>query len=95
MALWYEQTYLRSLIQSPSVNAFSQLLNRDYPGAKYICDYESGVFGLRIQQEMEVHGIACVVFHAADIPKSVCDVALVQWRLASHALSLKIVNAIP
>ena len=68
VSLYYENHYLRTFSQPPSADALSKLLRKDYPGANYLCGYESGYSGFWIQRQLLQKGINCHVLHAADIP---------------------------
>jgi transposase len=68
VTLFYESTYLRTFSQPPSVDALEHLLRRDYPGASYLCGYESGFSGFWIQRILQDRGMNCYVIHSADIP---------------------------
>jgi len=70
VTLYYVKNYLRTFSQPPSVQALERLLRRDYPGAEYLCGYESGFCGFWIQRELQQKGIGCYVVHTADIPRT-------------------------
>ena len=53
VTLYYEQDYLRTFSQPPSTDSLLNLLRRDYPGANYVCGYESGFTGFWIQRKLE------------------------------------------
>jgi transposase len=70
ISIFLEDMFIRSFTQQPSVEALEVLLKRDYPGANYLCGYESGYCGFSIQRKLTQHGIACQVLHAGDIPQT-------------------------
>ena len=70
ISLFFEKTFVRSFTQPPSVDSLERLLKRDYPGASYLCGYESGFCGFWIQRELQQRNISCRVLHAADIPQT-------------------------
>lgn len=70
ISIFLDRTFVRSFTQPPSINALEHLLRRDYPGATYLCGYESGFCGFWIQRELQQRGIPCQVLHAADIPQT-------------------------
>ncbi len=70
ISLFYGSDFLRSHTQPASVEALEKLLRREFPGANYMCGYESGFFGFWIQRQLAKKGIACKVLHAADIPQT-------------------------
>jgi len=70
VSIFLDRTFIRSFTQQPSIDAIAQLLKRDYPGANYLCGYESGYSGFWIQRKLNQHSIPCQVLHAADIPQT-------------------------
>lgn len=68
VTLFCDSTYLRTFSLPPSVDAIRTFLTREFPGANYLCGYESGFSGFWIQRKFEQNGIHCHVLHAADIP---------------------------
>ena len=70
VSIFLDRTFVRSFTQPPSTSAIAQLLKRDYPGARYLCGYESGYSGFWIQRDLLRQGISCQVLHAADIPQT-------------------------
>jgi transposase len=70
ISLYYEQNYLRTFTQPPSVVALEKTLKREYPGANYVCGYEASYSGFWIQRQLSEKGITCKVLHPADIPQT-------------------------
>ncbi len=70
ISIHLERTFVRSFTQPPSVDALVHLLHRDYPGATYMCGYESGYCGFWIERDLRYKGVPCQVLHAADIPQT-------------------------
>lgn len=70
VSIFLDRTFVRSFTQPPSIDAIAHLLRRDYPGANYLCGYESGYSGFWIQRKLSQQGIPCQVLHAADIPQT-------------------------
>lgn len=68
VALYCDQLYLRTFSQPPSVEGLNSFLKRNYPGATYLCGYESGFSGFWIQRQLKQAGIECFVIHPGDIP---------------------------
>jgi transposase len=62
--------YLKSFNQPPTIEALSNYLFTNYPGANYQCAYESGFCGFWIQRELEIRNIECIVVNAADVPQT-------------------------
>lgn len=98
ITLFYENHFLRTFTQPPSVEALEKLLRRDYPGADYLCGYESGFSGFWIKRQFLEKGINCHVLHAADIPRTnkqkTTKTDTVDSRGIAQALSTGIVNSI-
>lgn len=67
-ALYLNENYLRNVHQPPSPQALSRFLQTNYPGADYVCAYESGKFGFWIQRQLTNKGVNCIVVNPADIP---------------------------
>ncbi|MEI6579650.1 MAG: transposase [Eubacteriales bacterium] len=70
VSIFLDRTFIRSFTQPPSVDSITNLLRRDYPGANYLCGYESGYSGFWIHRKLTQQGIPCQVLHAADIPQT-------------------------
>jgi transposase len=68
VTLFCDSNFLRTFSQPPSVDSIKNFLTREFPGANYLCGYESGYSGFWIQRKFEQNGIRCHVLHAADIP---------------------------
>lgn len=98
ISIFLDQTFVRSFTQPSSVDALERLLRRDYPGATYICGYESGFCGFWIQRKLKQRGISCQVLHAADIPQTAKQKLVkrdpVDSKKIGNALSLKEINSI-
>jgi transposase len=98
VSLYYESEYLRTFNQPPAVEVIEKLLRRDYPGAEYICGYESGFCGFWIQRQFTQRGIMCKVLHAADIPKAqkhkISKTDFIDSQSIAQALSAGTVNSI-
>lgn len=98
VTLFYEKNYLRTFSQPPSVEALEKLLKRDYPGADYLCGYESGYSGFWIQRQFQERSINCHVLHSADIPQThkhkTAKTDAIDSHLIAQALSAGTVNSI-
>lgn len=98
VSLFYEQNYLRTFTQQPSVDALEKFLRRDFPGANYLCGYESGFTGFWIHRQLKQRGINCHVLHAADIPQTqkhkTAKTDKIDSRSIAQALSNGSVNSI-
>jgi transposase len=98
VSLFYEQNYLKTFTQQPSVDALETFLKRDFPGADYLCGYESGFSGFWIQRQLQQKGINCHVIHAADIPQThkhkTAKTDAIDSRCIAQALSVGTVNSI-
>ncbi|MBK6859005.1 MAG: IS110 family transposase [Saprospiraceae bacterium] len=70
VSLYYEQKLIKSFRQEGCPKTLSNYLNEHYPGAKYVCAYESGFSGFWAQRQLEQLGIECIVVHAADVPQT-------------------------
>ncbi|KIC89768.1 IS110 family transposase [Flavihumibacter solisilvae] len=62
--------FIKNVHQQPSPEMLYQYLAKQFPGAQYLCAYESGKFGYWIQRRLANLGIACLVVNPADIPSS-------------------------
>jgi len=69
-AVYLNDQYLRNIHQPPSPLALYKYLTANFPGANYLCAYESGKFGYWIQRELNSKGIDCYVVNPADIPST-------------------------
>jgi transposase len=98
ITLFYENHFLRAFTQPPSVEALNKVLRKDYPGAEYLCGYESGFSGFWIKRHLTEKGINCHVLHAADIPKTnkqkTTKTDTVDSRSIAQALSAGTVSSI-
>jgi transposase len=72
-ALFLNDQYLRNIHQPPSPHILYKYLSTHYPGASYVCAYESGKFGYWIQRQLNNKGIKCLVVNPADIPSTQKD----------------------
>lgn len=70
VALYHNETALKSFTQEPQPMALVNYLNRNYPGARYHCAYEAGFCGFWIQKELAQNGIDCIIVNPADVPTS-------------------------
>jgi transposase len=59
--------------QPPSPQVLYKYLSTRYPGASYVCAYESGKFGYWIQRPLNNKGVKCLVVNPADIPSTQKD----------------------
>lgn len=87
VTLYYENRFLRTFSQPPAVDALTSLLRHDYPGAHYLCGYESGFSGFWIQRQFQQKGIECYVVHAADIPSTQKHKTIKTDTIDSHSLA--------
>mgnify|MGYP001236438133 CR=1 FL=1 len=69
-AVYLSDQFVRNIHQPPSPEALHHYLCQTYPGADYVCAYESGKFGYWIQRRFQQQGIRCLVVNPADIPSS-------------------------
>ncbi len=69
-ALFLDDQYLRNIHQPPSPHSLYKYLSTHYPGASYVCAYESGKFGYWIHRQLTNKGIKCLVVNPADIPST-------------------------
>jgi len=72
-AIFLGDYFVRNIHQPASPQALQHFLTRNYPGAHYICAYESGKFGFWIQRHFKQIGIECLVVNPADIPSTQKD----------------------
>lgn len=68
ISLFYEDELVKTFNQPPSADALAKFLQREFPGANYVCGYESGFCGFWVQRQLVQRGIDCHVLHAGDIP---------------------------
>jgi transposase len=61
ISLYFDKMYIRTITQPPSVDILTKFLKKEYPGANYICGYESGFCGFWIQRALSQQGISCKV----------------------------------
>jgi transposase len=98
ISIFLDQKFIRSFTQPPSIDALEHLLRRDYPGATYLCGYESGFCGFWIQRILQREGIPCIVLHAADIPQTAKQKLMkrdpVDSKKIGNALSSEKINSI-
>ena len=98
ISIFLDQTFIRSFTQPPSIDALEHLLRRDFPGATYLCGYESGFCGFWIQRKLQQRNIPCQVLHAADIPQTAKQKLIkrdpVDSKKIGSALSSEKVNSI-
>jgi transposase len=69
-ALFLNDQYIRNIHQPPSPKALHHQLKQQYPGARYVCAYESGKFGYWIKRQFTTLGIECLVVNPSDIPST-------------------------
>jgi len=58
----------KTFCQPPRAEALVQYLQRNFPGAEYLCVYEAGYCGFWPQRALAAAGVACLVVHPADVP---------------------------
>jgi transposase len=69
-AVYLNDQFVRNIHQPPTPQALHHYLTHTYPGASYVCAYESGKFGYWIQRQFQQAGITCLVLNPADIPST-------------------------
>ena len=69
-AVYLNDQFVRNVHQPPTPEALHRYLIHNYPGASYVCAYESGKFGYWIQRRFHHFGINCLVVNPADIPST-------------------------
>lgn len=69
-AVYLNDQFVRNVHQPPTPEALHHYLTHNYPGASYMCAYESGKFGYWIQRRFHHFGINCLVVNPADIPST-------------------------
>ena len=69
-AVYLNDQFVRNVHQPPTPEALHHYLTHTYPGASYVCAYESGKFGYWIQRRFHQFGINCLVVNPADIPST-------------------------
>jgi transposase len=98
ITLYYENRYIRTFNQPPSVDSLTKLLKSEYAGANFLCGYESGFSGFWIQRQFLQKGITCHVLNTADIPHSqkhkTTKTDAVDSQVIAQALSAGIVHPI-
>jgi transposase len=70
VALYHEQTSLKTFTQDPKPELLVNYLRRNFPGAEFQCAYEAGFSGFWLQKHLEREGISCIVVNPADVPTS-------------------------
>jgi transposase len=63
-----EELFYKTFNQPPRAEILVDYLKRNYPGASYFAAYEAGFSGFWLHEELEKHGIKCIVVNACDIP---------------------------
>lgn len=71
VSIFLGDQYVRSFTQPVSPVVLIKFLQREYPGANYLCAYESGFSGFWIQREFSGKGIPCYVLDPGSIPRTV------------------------
>jgi transposase len=69
-AIFLGDLFIRNIHQPPAPEALFHYLAKAFPGASYICAYESCKFGYWIQRKFAALGIKCLVVNPADIPST-------------------------
>lgn len=98
VSLFYEDSFVRTFNQPPSVEVLERFLQKEFPGAKYLCGYESGFSGFWLQRQLEQRRIACQVIHPGDIPhtqkRKTAKTDAVDSKSIAQALSAGTVSSI-
>lgn len=68
VALYTDDIALKTFSQVPIPDKLVAYLEKNYPGANYVCAYEAGFCGFWIQKALASRGIDCIVVNPADIP---------------------------
>jgi len=68
VSIYSEHFEHKTFSQPPRVDMLVKYLRRNFPGGTFHCVYEAGFCGYWIAEQLEQHGIDCVVVHPADIP---------------------------
>jgi len=68
VAIYHDDTALKSFRQEPSPKVLLDFLRRTYPGAEYNCAYEAGFCGFWVQKYLSENGVGCIVVNPADVP---------------------------
>jgi transposase len=85
----------KSFTQPPEVSVLVKYLHRTFPGATYRAVYEAGYSGFWLHDQLQQHGITCMVVNPADVPTNnkekrrksdKVDCRKLAQRLRSHEL---------
>lgn len=68
VALYTDDIALKTFSQVSVPDKLVAHLQKNYPGANFICAYEAGFCGFWIQKALTSKGIHCIVVNPADIP---------------------------
>lgn len=68
VALYTDDIALKTFTQVPVPEKLVVHLQKNYPGANYVCAYEAGFCGFWIQKELVSKGVDCIVVNPADVP---------------------------
>jgi len=68
VALYTADIALKTFSQVAAPDKFVAHLQKNYPGANFVCAYEAGFCGFWIQKALASKGINCIVVNPADIP---------------------------
>jgi len=70
VALYFEGIVLGNYRITGTSKNVIELLTKRYPGATFMCVYESCAWGFNLQRQLTAAGISCIVVHAGDVPGS-------------------------
>jgi transposase len=82
----------KTFSQPPQVETLVQYLHRNFPGAQYQCVYEAGYCGFWIHDDLERHGIGCIVVNPADVPTTHKETTTKTDRIDARKLARSLRN---
>jgi transposase len=68
VSIMMEAVAFKTFVQPPSVELLVRYLLQHFPNATYHCVYEAGYCGYWIVEQLQSHGIDCIVINPADVP---------------------------
>ncbi len=68
VSIFSEQCEHKKFTQPPETDKLVHYLKRNFPGANYHSVYEAGFSGFWTHNQLQKHGVNCIVVHPADVP---------------------------
>ena len=68
VSIFSEQCEHKKFTQPRETDKLAHYLKRNFPGANYHSVYEAGFSGFWTHNQLQEHGVNCIVVHPADVP---------------------------